>query len=201
MLLCGFVIDEPITFHHVQSRSVGRAELIYHGKRPVGLNPNGVNHQHVAFVTAYGIPIPGRRHLHPMRLVHADMTNIIPFVKDRDTVQLLKHLHAVIRKDKRWGLGPTLISGGRKERSSRQGRSLAGCKSPYRQLPVVGRLAYPMRGEVTNRVLLGRKSPGCPAGVFAAVGTIWGASKLGGRNITKYLQPRKSPRTKSFQAG
>src|ERR1700760_4277786 len=87
------------------------------------------------------------------------------------------------------------------ERSSRQGRSLAGCKSPYRQLPVVGRLAYPMRGEVTNRVLLGRKSPGCPAGVFAAVGTIWGASKLGGRNITKYLQPRKSPRTKSFQAG
>src|SRR5262249_11907208 len=28
--------------------------------------------------------------------------------------------------------------------------------------------------------------------VFAAVGTIWGASKLGGRNITKYLQPRNS---------
>jgi hypothetical protein len=87
------------------------------------------------------------------------------------------------------------------QRSSRQGHSLAGCKSPYRQLPVIGRLAYPMRGEVTNRVLLGRKSPGCPAGVFAAVGTIWGASKLGGRNIMKYLQPRKSPRTKSFQAG
>ena len=79
------------------------------------------------------------------------------------------------------------------ERSSRQGRSLAGCKSPHRQLPVFGRLAYPMRGEATNRVLLGRKSPGCPAGVFAAVGTIWGASKLGGRNITKYLQPRNSP--------
>ena len=53
------------------------------------------------------------------------------------------------------------------ERSSRQGRSLAGCKSPHRQLPVFGRLAYPMRGEATNRVLLGRKSPGCPAGVFA----------------------------------
>ena len=48
--------------------------------------------------------------------------------------------------------------------------SLAGCKSPYRQLPVFGRLAYPMRGEATNRVLLGRKSPGCPAAVFAAVG-------------------------------
>src|SRR6476646_1068908 len=83
------------------------------------------------------------------------------------------------------------------ERSSRQGRSLAGCKSPHRQLPVFGRLAYPMRGEATNRVLLGRKSPGCPAGVFAAVGTIWGASKLGGRNITKYLQPRKSSPARS----
>src|SRR6516165_2211271 len=59
----------------------------------------------------------------------------------------------------------------------------------------------PYRGEATNRVLLGRKSPGCPAGVFAAVGTIWGASKLGGRNITKYLQPRKTPRMESFQAG
>lgn len=87
--------------------------------------------------------------------------------------------------------------GGIEERSSRQGRSLAGCKSPHRQLPVFGRLAYPMRGEATNRVLLGRKSPGCPAGVFAAVGTIWGASKLGGRNITKYLQPRKSSPARS----
>src|SRR6516162_7862203 len=60
-----------------------------------------------------------------------------------------------------------MISEGITERSSRQGRSLAGCKSPHRQLPVFGRLAYPMRGEATNRVLLGRKSPGCPAGVFA----------------------------------
>ena len=39
------------------------------------------------------------------------------------------------------------------ERSSRQGRSLAGCKSPHRQLPVFGRLAYPMRGEVEGRPL------------------------------------------------
>src|SRR5215467_10449954 len=28
---------------------------------------------------------------------------------------------------------------------------------------------------------------------FAAVGTTWGASKLAGRNITKYLHPRKLP--------
>src|SRR5215471_16573888 len=83
------------------------------------------------------------------------------------------------------------------ERSSRQGRSLAGCKSPHRQLPVFGRLAYPMRGEATNRVLLGRKSPGCPAESIRSgrddLGGEQTSSKLGGRNITKYLQPRKSP--------
>ena len=60
----------------------------------------------------------------------------------------------------------------------------------YRQLPVFGRLAYPVRVEVTKHDRPGRRSPGCPAAVLAAVGTIWGASKLGGRNITKYLHPR-----------
>jgi hypothetical protein len=72
-----------------------------------------------------------------------------------------------------------------------------GCKSPYRQLLVFGRLAYPERAEVTKHDVPGRRSPGCPAGVFAAVGTIWGASKLGGRNITKYLQPRNATCEKS----
>ena len=47
--------------------------------------------------------------------------------------------------------------------------------------------AYPVRAEVTKHDRPGRKSPGCLAVVCAAVGTIWGASKLGGRNITKYL--------------
>jgi len=75
---------------------------------------------------------------------------------------------------------------------------LAGCKSLYRQLPAFGRLVYPVRAEVTTHVLPGRKSPSCPAAVLAAVGTIWGASKLGGRNITEYLRPRKLPCEKSF---
>ena len=78
--------------------------------------------------------------------------------------------------------------------------SLAGCKSLYRQLPVFGRLAYPERAEATKHDVPGRRSPSCPAAVFAAVGTIRGASKLGGRNITKYLQPRKSSREKSLFA-
>src|SRR5215831_14981367 len=69
--------------------------------------------------------------------------------------------------------------------------SLAGCKTLYRQLPGFGRLAYPVRAEATKHDVPGRRSPGCPAGVFAAVGTTWGASKLGGRNIMKYLHPRK----------
>src|SRR5262249_35267554 len=66
--------------------------------------------------------------------------------------------------------------------------SLAGGESPYRHLPVFRRLAYPGRVEATKHEMLGRRSPSCPAAVFAAVGTIRGASKLGGRNITKYLQ-------------
>ena len=78
--------------------------------------------------------------------------------------------------------------------------SLAGCKSPYRQLPVFGRLAYPERAEATKHDRPGRRSPSCPAAVFAAVGTIRGASKLGGRNITKYLQPRNASCEKSLFA-
>jgi hypothetical protein len=36
-----------------------------------------------------------------------------------------------------------------------------GVQVPCRQLPDFGRLVYPMRGEVTNRVLLGSKRHGC----------------------------------------
>jgi len=42
-----------------------------------------------------------------------------------------------------------------------------------------------MRAKATTHVLLGRKRLGRPAGVCAAVGTIWGASNLGGLNIKK----------------
>src|ERR1035438_1394838 len=70
--------------------------------------------------------------------------------------------------------------------------NLAGCKSLYRQLPVFGRLAYPVRAEVTKHDMPGRKSPGCPVAICTAVGTIWGVSKLGGRNIKEYLQPSKT---------
>jgi hypothetical protein len=52
---------------------------------------------------------------------------------------------------------------------------LAGCESLHRQLPVFGRLAYLVRAEATKHDRPGRKSPNCPAGVFAAVGTIEGS--------------------------
>src|ERR1700752_3921071 len=68
--------------------------------------------------------------------------------------------------------------------------NLARWKSLCRQLPVFGRLAYPVRAEATKHDRPGRKIPGCPAAVSAAVGTIWGGSKLGGRNIKEYLHPR-----------
>ena len=76
--------------------------------------------------------------------------------------------------------------------------NLTRWKSLCRQLPVFGRLAYPVRAEATKHVLPGCKSLGCPAAFCAAVGTIWEASKLGGLNIKKCLQPRKHPREKSY---
>ena len=42
----------------------------------------------------------------------------------------------------------------------------------------------------------GCKSLGCPAEIFAAVGAIWEASKIGGLNIKKCLQPRELTRGK-----
>src|SRR5260370_31203213 len=44
----------------------------------------------------------------------------------------------------------------------------------------------------------GRRSSGWPVAVSNAVGTMWRASKRGGLNIKKYLQPRNSPREKSY---
>jgi hypothetical protein len=61
-----------------------------------------------------------------------------------------------------------------------------------RQLPVYGRLAYPVRAEATKHVLPGRKKPRPLYGIAVAVGATWEANKLGGLNITECLQPRKS---------
>src|SRR5215831_1928414 len=144
----------------------------------------------VAYPSGRGPPTqsPLRLEAAILSRMRSEVTSRSNWAKDKSTLRVKRPIEVVVLNC--WVTET-------KERSSRQGRSLAGCKSPHRQLPVFGRLAYPMRGEATNRVLLGRKSPGCPAGVFAAVGTIWGASKLGGRNITKYLQPRKSPLARS----
>ena len=55
--------------------------------------------------------------------------------------------------------------------------NLGGCKSLCRQLPVNGRLAYPLLGEVTNRDMRGRRSHGCPRREPR------GGSNLGGEQI------------------
>jgi hypothetical protein len=57
-----------------------------------------------------------------------------------------------------------------------------------------------VRAEATKHDRPGRKCPSSPAGAVAAVATIRGASELGGRNITKYLQARNMPREKSLFA-
>src|SRR5713101_840856 len=86
----GFVIDEPITFHHVQGLSVRRAVLINGGKRP-DLKSHGVDYQGVAFVMAHRIPIPGSRHLRRMRRIHAYTSDfMILLVEHRDLVRLLQ---------------------------------------------------------------------------------------------------------------
>jgi hypothetical protein len=88
-----------------------------------------------------------------------------------------------------------------KEGAADKAEDLARCKSLYRQLPEFGRLAYPVRAEVTKHVLPGRKSPGCPAAVCAAVGTTWGATQ-NWRPEHKEIStaPKSAARTKSFQA-
>jgi hypothetical protein len=85
--------------------------------------------------------------------------------------------------------------------SSRQGWKSDRVEVPVPSITWFGRLAYPVRVEVTKHDRPGCKSPGCPAAVFAAVGTIWGVSKLGGRNIKEYLQPRDSAHEKSLFVG
>ena len=52
-----------------------------------------------------------------------------------------------------------------------------------------------MRGEVTNRVLLGRKSPGCPAGVFRS-----GRDDLGGKQTWRPEHNEISATSKLFPA-
>jgi hypothetical protein len=60
-------------------------------------------------------------------------------------------------------------------------------KDLCRQLPDFGRLAYPMRGKVTNRVVLGRKRHGRPEHPIWMLsgGDDLGGSKLGGLKINE----------------
>ena len=61
-------------------------------------------------------------------------------------------------------------------------------KDLCRQLPDIGRVAYPMRGEVTNRAVLGRKRHGRPEYPIYRLlsgGSDLGGSQLGGLKIIK----------------
>ena len=81
------------------------------------------------------------------------------------------------------------------------GSGRQGCKSRKVEvlslsIACIGRIAYPVRAEATKHDKPGSKSLGCPVEKFAAVGATWEASKLGGLNIKKCLQPRELARGK-----
>ncbi len=52
-------------------------------------------------------------------------------------------------------------------RSGQQGRESSGVRVPMPSIARFGRLAYPMRGEVTNRDMLGARNHGCPMQINA----------------------------------
>ncbi len=72
-------------------------------------------------------------------------------------------------------------------------------KVPCRQLPGIGRLAYPTCEEATTHTVLGSKRHGCHVtNKITAVGTTWVASKPGGLNIKKSAAPKLVPVLKSL---
>jgi len=79
--------------------------------------------------------------------------------------------------------------------SGRQGRKSGKVRVLSPSIACSGRIAYPVRAEVTKHAQPGCKSLGCPA-EFAAVGAIWEVSKLRGVNITECLPTSKLHRGK-----
>ncbi len=60
-LLGGFVIDQAIALHDMQSFAIGASGRIDDGDRP-HLDADGIDNQRIALVMADGIPVPNRRH-------------------------------------------------------------------------------------------------------------------------------------------
>jgi hypothetical protein len=74
---CIFVIDRPISFHHMQSLGVrGVSSISTMVKGPV-LIPTMSMTSVSPLVVADGIPIPGRCYQRGMRLVHAHLAEFI----------------------------------------------------------------------------------------------------------------------------
>lgn len=89
---------------------MSRAVHVEHRKR-ADLDADGIDDQHVAFVMADRIPVPGRRDHRGMRLVHADMAHfMIVRIEDLDLVLVLHDLHSDIPEHERHAAGPTLVA-------------------------------------------------------------------------------------------
>src|SRR5882762_6449137 len=90
-----------------------RAVPVDHGIRP-DLDPHGIDHQGVAFEMSDGIPIPGRRYMCRMTLIHPHMAHLVIFViEEGDLVGLLEYLYSRGRENEGHPSGPTLVARGR----------------------------------------------------------------------------------------
>src|SRR5262249_15770289 len=67
-VLCGILIDEPVSLDDMQGRRERRPIPVHRGIGPYS-DPYGVDNQCVAFVMAHGVAIPARCHPCRMRLV------------------------------------------------------------------------------------------------------------------------------------
>ena len=95
----------------MQAFGVRGAERVDHGI-PSKLDAHGIDHQVLTFITADGIPVPGRPHLCRMRHIHPHLSKLmIERIEDRDFVWPLDNLHAKREGNKRQSFGPTLVAG------------------------------------------------------------------------------------------
>jgi hypothetical protein len=111
LFLRGFVAEQSVALHYVESWAMRRAVHVNHGKRP-DLDAHGVNHQRAAFVVADRISLPARRHVRRMGLVQAYVADlVIVGVENREFVRLLEHLHSNIPKNERYPTGQDWLAG------------------------------------------------------------------------------------------
>ena len=125
----------------MQRRAVRGAVHIDHGER-AALDAHCVDHQHVAFVMADRIPIPGRRDLSRMSFVHAHVPQFRALAVDhQDVVRPLQDLQQEVPKHIRDAAGPALVARRRITLAGRGNLAVLlhdiGCPRPQDRIGVI----------------------------------------------------------------